>query len=96
MVGLSALTVAIAGIITTIIVRAGKALVKGGEATGKFSKALYNVGKKLGSFIAPLLNIIAQIISLGAKGLEWLASNLWALVIAFILYIYSQYKNSMK
>ena len=96
MVGLSALSVSIAGIITTIIVASRWVLVEGGEATGKFAKALYNFGKKLGGLIAPLLNILAQVISLGAKGLIWLASNLWALVIAFTLYIYNQYKNWKK
>ena len=75
-VGLSALAVSIAGIITTIIIGARKAIISGAQATGKFAKALYNLGKNLGSLVAPLLNILAQAISLGAKGLAWLASNL--------------------
>ena len=75
MVGLSALAVSIAGIITTIIASVRKGILRGAQATGKFAKALYNLSKKLGSLIAPLLNILAQVISLGAKGLTWLASN---------------------
>ena len=87
MVGLSALAVSIAGIITTIIVGARKPILRGAQATRKFAKALYNLGKKLGSLIVPLLNVLAQAISLGAKGLAWLASNLWVLVVEFTLYI---------
>ena len=85
LVGLSAIAISVAGIITTIIVSARNTLVRG-------VKALYNLGKKLGSLIAPLLNILAQAISLGAKGLSWLASNLWVLAIALTLYIYEQLK----
>ena len=92
-VGLSAIAISTAGIITTIIIGARKAIYKGSQATGKFAKALYNLDKKLGSLIAPILNILAQAISLGAKGLTWLASNLWVLVIALTLYIYKQYKQ---
>ena len=87
MVGLSAIAISIAGIITTIIVFARKAILHGAQATGKFAKALYNLGEKLRFLIAPLLNIIAQVISLGAKGLTWLASNLWVLVVVITLYI---------
>ena len=65
LVGVSALAISIAGIITTIIVGARKALVRGAQATGKFAKAVYDLGKKLGSFPAPLLNIISQAISWG-------------------------------
>ena len=93
MIGLSVVAISIAGIMTTIIVSARKGLVKVGQATGDFAKALYNLGKKLEGLIAPLLNLISQVIALGAKGITWLASNLWALVIAFTLYIYSQYKQ---
>ena len=46
MVGLSAIAIAIAGIISTIIVSARKAILRGAQATRKFAKALYNLGKK--------------------------------------------------
>ena len=72
MVGLSATAISITGIITTIIVSARKAILRGAQVTGKFAKALYNLSKSLGSLIAPLLNIIAHVIALGAKGLTWL------------------------
>ena len=96
MVGLSAIAISVAGIITTIIIGARNAIVCGAQATGKFAKALYNLSKKLGSLAAPLLNILAQAISLGAKGLTWLASSLWVLVIALTLYIYERYKQRRK
>ena len=76
MVGLSVLAISFVGIITTIIVGARKAIISGAKATGEFAKALYNLGKKLGALLAPLLNLAAQLVSLGAKGLTWLASNL--------------------
>ena len=66
LVGVSALAISIAGIITTIVIGARKALKKGAQATGKFAKVLYNLGKKLGPLLAPLLNIIAQAITWGA------------------------------
>ena len=45
MVGLSAIAISIARIITTIIVSARKAILRGAQATGKFPKALYNLSK---------------------------------------------------
>ena len=96
MVGLLALAVSIAGIITTIIFSARKTILRGAQATGKFAKALYNLGKKLGSSLVPLLNIIAQVISLRAKGLAWLESNLWVLVGAFTLYLVGEYRKRKK
>ena len=82
MVGLSAIAISIAGIMTTIILH-------GARATGKFPKALYNLSKKLGSLTAPLLNIIAQ-------GLAWLMSNLQVLVVAFTLYLVGEYRKRRK
>ena len=96
MVGLSALAVSTAGIITTIIIDARKAILHGAQATGKFAKALYNLGKKLGSLAAPILNILAQAISLGAKEMAWLASNLWMLVVVFTLYIVGECRKRRK
>ena len=49
MLRLSALAISIAGIITTIIVSARKAILSAARATGKFAKALYNLSKKIGS-----------------------------------------------
>ena len=71
--------------------------MKGAQATSKFAKAvLANLGKKLWPVLGPLLNVIAQAISWGAKGLAWLASNLWVLAIAAAWFIYDQYKQRRK
>ena len=52
--------------------------------------------RKLGVLLAPLINLVAQFVSLDAKGLEWLASNLWVLVVAFTLYIVEEYRKRRK
>ena len=96
LVGVSALAISIGAIITTIIVGTRKALVKGAQATGKFSNAVYNLGKELGSLQAPLLNIISEAIALGAKGLAWSANNLWLPALALAWFIYDQYKQRRK
>ena len=96
LVGLSALAISIAGIITTIVVGARKAIVKGAKATGKFAKAVYNLGKKLGSLLAPILNVISQAIALRAKGLAWFSNNLWLLALALAWFIYDQIKERRK
>ena len=93
MVGLSALSISIAGIITTIIVGLRKVAIQGAQATSKFAKALAKIGKKIWPALGPLLNIVAQAISWGAKGLAWLASNLWVLAIAAAWFIYDYYKQ---
>ena len=83
LVGLSAIAITIAGIVTTVVVAGRKAVGQAARTTGKLAKALVNVGKKLGPLIAPLLNLMAQAISWGAKGLEILSKNLWMLAVAF-------------
>ena len=87
------MVISIAGIITTIIVGARKAIAQGAQATSKFAKAVANLGKKRLPVLGPLLNVIAQAISWGAKGLAWLASNLWVLVLAALWFIYDYYKQ---
>ena len=54
------------------------------------------IKSKLWPVLGPLLNIIAQAMSWGAKGLAWLANNLWVLAIAFVWFIYDQYKQRRK
>ena len=91
--GLSVLAISIAGIITTIVVGARAAVLKSAQATSKFGKAVANLGKKLLPVLGPILNLIAQAISWGAKGLAWLASNVWVLVLAALWLIYDYYKR---
>ena len=96
LLGLSAIAITVAGIITTVVIGARNVIVKGAEATGKFAKALAKLGKELGPVLGQLFNMIAGLVSLGAKGLAWLASNLWVLAIAAAWLIYDYSKESMR
>ena len=93
---MSAIAITLAGVATTVII-AGRSAVKAtAKATGKLAKALVNLGKKLGPLIAPLLNLMAQAISWGAKGIAFLSKNLWMIVVAFAWFLYRTYKASRK
>ena len=63
LIGLSAIAITIAGIVTTVVIAGRKAVKQAARATGKLAKALVNIGKKLGPLIAPLLNLMAQAIT---------------------------------
>ena len=96
LIGISAIAITLAGIATTVII-AGRSAVKAtAKATGKLAKALVNLGKKLGPLIAPLLNLMAQAISWGAKGIAFLSKNLWMIVVAFAWFLYKAYKDYRK
>ena len=96
LIGISAIAITLAGIATTVII-AGRGAVKAtAKATGRLAKALVNLGKKLGPLIAPLLNLMAQAISWGAKGIAFLSKNLWMIVIAFAWFLYNAYKSYRK
>ena len=96
LIGISAIAITLAGIATTVII-AGRSAVKAtAKATGKLAKALVNLGKKLGPLIAPLLNLMAQAISWGAKGIAFLAKNLWMIVIAFAWFLFKAYRSYKK
>ena len=77
LIGFSAIAISIAGIITTVIIAGRKAVKETAKGVGKVAKALFNLGKKLGPLIAPILNILATAVSWGVKGLEFLSKNLW-------------------
>ena len=96
LIGISAIAITLAGIATTVII-AGRSAVKAtAKATGRLAKALVNLGKKLGPLIAPLLNLMAQAISWGARGIAFLSKNLWMIVIAFAWFLYEAYKSYRK
>ena len=96
LIGISAIAITIAGIATTVIIAGRKAVKATARATGKLAKALVNLGKKLGPLIAPLLNLMAQAISWGAKGLAFLSKNLWMIAVAFAWFLIKVYKNYKK
>ena len=92
LVGLSSLAINVAGFATLAVLAARKAIAKGAQGVSKVSKAVANVGKKVAPLVASALKLIAQILTWGAKGLAFLATNLWILAIAFAWFIYDQYK----
>ena len=93
LIGLSAIAITIAGIVTTVVIAGRRAVRSAAKATGKLAKALVNIGKKLGPLLAPLLNLMANVISWGAKGLEFLSRNLWLVAVAFAYFAYNTYKK---
>ena len=96
LIGISAIAITLGGIATTVIIAGRSAVKSTAKATGRLAKALVNLGKKLGPLIAPLLNLMAQAISWGAKGIAFLAKNLWMIVIAFAWFLYEAYRNYKK
>ncbi len=85
--GVSAVAISIAGVVTAAVMTGRGALKKGAKAVGQFGKALANLAKKAGPAIATILNIIAQVLTWGAKALEFLSRNLWlvALILTYLL-----------
>ena len=64
---------------------------KGARATSKFEKAVANVAKKVGPIPASLLNLITKALTWGAKGVAFLAKNLWILALALTNFLYNEY-----
>ena len=90
-VGLTGIAVSSAGLITALLIHARGAIVGTAKATSKVAKALANIAKKGAPILIPVLNAIATALSWGAKGIAWLASHLWALVVAMSLLLYDYY-----
>ena len=67
LVGLSAVAIAIAGIITTIVIRTSKVIKQGSKAVNSLAEAIANTAKKLGLLIAPILNFNFTIVNMGSK-----------------------------
>ncbi len=86
LVGVSAIAISVAGIITTAVVAGRNAVKKGAKAVGQFGKALANLAKKAGPVMAAILNVLAQALTWGAKALEFLSRNLW-IVAVFLTYL---------
>ncbi|CAB3980248.1 Maverick integrase [Paramuricea clavata] len=87
-VGLTGIAVSTAALITTLIVGTRGAIIGAAKATGKVAKALANLARKGAPILIPVLNALATALSWGAKGITWLASNLWVLAIAAALLTY--------
>jgi hypothetical protein len=83
---MSAIGIGIAGVITTVVLNGRSVIRKGAQATSKFAKAVANLAKKFGAVLGPLLSIVGQVLSWGAKGLAFLAENMWMLAV-FLTYV---------
>ena len=93
LLGLSAVAISVAGIITAIVIRARNALKQGAKVVGNLGKAIANIGQNFGAVISAVLNLISQVLSWGAKGIAFLAKNLWILAIAITYFLYEEYKK---
>ena len=94
--GVSAVAISVAGIITTVVISGRNAVKKGAKAVGQFGKALANLAKKAGPAIATILNVLAQVLTWGAKALEFLSRNLWIVALFLSYLVYDTVKGRMK
>ena len=92
-VGVAAIAVSAASLVTSLLIQARGAIVGTAKATGKVAKALARLAKKAAPILVPILNGIATALSWGAKGVAWLASNLWVLAVAIALILYNNYSK---
>ena len=92
---ITAISISIAGIITTVVVARKKAIVGASKGLGAVGKALAELAKSALPILVPILNLLSTILSWGAKGLAFLAQNLWivAVLIAGAIYKYLQMKR---
>ena len=96
LVGVSAVAISVAGIITTVVISGRNAVKKGAKAVGQFGKALANLAKKAGPAIATILNVLAQVLTWGAKALEFLSRNLWIVALFLTYLVYDTVKGRMR
>ena len=96
LVGVSAVAISVAGIITTVVISGRNAVKKGAKAVGQFGKALANLAKKAGPAIATILNVLAQVLTWGAKALEFLSRNLWIVALFLTYLVYDTVKERAK
>lgn len=87
------MAISVAGIITTIVVGARNAVKRGAKATSSFVKALAKVGEKVAPVLGALLNLVAKVLTLGAKGIGFLSKNLWILAVAIAYVLYNEFKR---
>jgi hypothetical protein len=84
-VGLFGIAVSTASLITALLIQTRGVIVQTAKFTGKVAKALASLAVKAGPILVPILNAIATALTWGAKGIAWLASNLWVLAVAAAL-----------
>ena len=96
LVGVSAVAISVAGIVTAVVISGRNAVKKGAKAVGQFGKVLANLAKKAGPAIATILNVLAQVLTWGAKALEFLSRNLWIVALFLTYLVYDTVKGRMK
>ena len=96
LVGVSAVAISVAGIVTAVVISGRNAVKKGAKAVGQFGKALANLARKAGPAIATILNVLAQVLTWGAKALEFLSRNLWIVALFLTYLVYDTVKGRMK
>ena len=87
LLALSAITVSAAGIITTIVIAGRGAIRTGARATKKFARGLAKVTEKVAPVLGAVLNLVGNVLKLGAKGLEWVSRNLWSLALLIVFFL---------
>ena len=92
-VGVSAIAISIAGIVTAAVIGARSVVKKGGKALGKFAKGVSKVFKKLGPLFSALGTFLSKMILLGSQGLLWLSQNLWVLFLIIASIVYNEYRR---
>ena len=87
---LSAVAISIGGIITTVVLAGKNAIVGAAKGVGAVGKALARLAKNALPILVPVLNMLATVLGWGARGLAFLARNLWlvAVVLTGVVYRY--------
>ena len=75
---------------------AKNAVKRGARATSKFAKSLAKVAEKAVPVIGGLLNLAAKLLTLGAKGINFLSNNLWILAVAITYALYEKRRKRTK
>ena len=75
---------------------AKNAVKRGARATSKFAKSLAKVAEKAVPVIGGLLNLAAKLLTLGAKGINFLWNNLWILAVAITYALYEKRRKRTK
>jgi hypothetical protein len=73
-----------------------KTIIGASKRLGAVGKALAGLAKSALPILVPILNLLSTILSWGAKGLAFLAKNLWivAILITGAIYKYLQNKRN--
>ena len=69
---------------------------QGARATSKFGKFLGKLAEKAGPVLGDLLNLAAGLLKLGAKGVSFLAENLWILAVIITYALWDRAKRGKK